>query len=77
MALSILGLEKIGVYIIHRKNMVAQYILTQPIMYLCLVAEQKLGIHLSRRWWEQPALNIMGIRAGQVAIEGREETGGG
>ena len=75
-ALEMVGLEEIGVYIARRHNMVAQYIATCPIMELCLAAERTLGIRLSKRWWEHPALDIMGIRAGQVATEGREETGG-
>ena len=61
------GLEEIGFYIAYSHNMVAQYIATHPIMDLCLAAEQNPGMFLSRRWWEQPTLDIMGIRAGQAA----------
>ena len=41
-------------------------------MDLCLAAERNLGLHLSRRWWEQPALDILGIR-----VRHAEEEGGG
>ena len=71
------GLDEIGVYISHRQNKVVQYIATRPIMDLCLTEERNTGMRLSRRWWEQPSLDIMGIRAGKVAAEGEEETGGG
>ena len=69
------GLEDIRVYIERHNNMVAQYIATRPTMDLCLEAERKPVMHLSRRWWEQPALDILGIRAGHVAVEGEEEMG--
>ena len=57
------GLEEIGVYIARRQNTFAQYIATRPIMDLCLVAERNPGMRLSRRWWEQPSLDIIGIGA--------------
>ena len=69
-------LEKIGVYIARLQNTVAQYIVTCPIMDLCLAAERNPGMHLSRRWLEHTALDIMRIRAGQAAVEGGEETVG-
>ena len=65
-ALAIMGLDNIVVYIARRQNTVAQYISTCPIMDLCLAAERKPLMRLYRQWWEQPALDIIGIRAGQV-----------
>ena len=32
-------------------------------------------MRLSSRWWEQPALDILGIRAGMQNRRGGEETG--
>ena len=61
-ALEMVGLEEIGVYIARRQNMVAQYIAICPIMDLCLAAEKNPKMCLYRRWWEQTALDIMGIR---------------
>ena len=48
-------------------------------MDLFLAAEWNPGMRLSRRWWEQPALYTMGIRAGEVAVEkgGGGDRGGG
>ena len=45
-------------YIPRHQNTVAQYIATRSIMDLCLAAEQNPGLHLSRRWWGQSALDI-------------------
>ena len=55
--------------------MITQCIETHPIIDLCLAAERNPGMHLSRRWLEHTALDIMRIRAGQAAVEGGEETG--
>ena len=68
--LEMVGLEEIRVYIAHRQNTVAHYIATLPIMDLCLASERNPGLRLSRQWWDQPALDIMGIRAGHAAAEG-------
>ena len=62
-ALTMVGLEEIGVYISRRQNTVAQYIANHLIMDLCLAAEQNPGMRLSSQLWEQPALDITGIRA--------------
>ena len=74
-ALETVDLEEIGVYIARRKNTVSQYIVTCPIMDLCLTMERKPRLRLYRRWWEQTALDIFGIRAGQAPSKRDEETG--
>ena len=74
-ALATVGLDEIGVYITCLHNTVAQYIATRPIMDLCRMAERNPVLRLSRKWWEQPALDILGIRAGHAASEEGEETG--
>ena len=68
-ALAMVGLDNIGVYIKFHHNTVAQYIVTCPVVYLCLAAERRPVMQLSRRWWEKPAMNILGIRAGYEAAE--------
>ena len=57
-------LEEIMVYIALHHNTVAQYISTFPIMELCLAAERKPVMRLSRKWWEQPALDILVDKGG-------------
>ena len=64
------GLKEIGVYIARRQKMIAQYIATRPLMDLCMVAEQNTGVKISRQWWEQYNLDILGIRAGHAEAEG-------
>ena len=64
-ALAIVDLEEIRVYITCCHNMVAQYITNFNIMDLCLEADRNPVLRLSRRWWDHPNLNILGIRPGQ------------
>ena len=45
-----------GVYILKRHNMVAQYIITQPIMDLCEKTVKRTGPWVARRWWEEEVL---------------------
>ena len=55
-------MKEIGVYIIRRQNTVAHSIATCPSMDLFLAAQGKLGMCLSRKWWEKTALDILGIK---------------
>ena len=68
-------IEEIGVYICCHQNTVLQYIATRSIMDFCLAKERNPGMRLSSQWWEKPALDILGIRAGHVDTEGGKETG--
>ena len=61
------GLEEIGVYITCRQNTVTHYIATCPSMDLCLAEDRRPGMRLSWRWWEHPALDILGVRAARAA----------
>ena len=63
------GVDDIGVYIACLQNTVAQFIVTCHIMDLCLAEERKPGLCLSKRWWDQTDLDILGIRAGYVVSE--------
>ena len=75
-ALETVGMDDIEVYIAWLQNTITQYIATRPIMELCLAAERKPGLQLSMQWWEHPALDILGIRAGNAAADvGGGETG--
>ena len=46
-ALAMVGLEEIGIYIALHQNTFEQYIVTHPIIDLCLAAERNLGMRLS------------------------------
>ena len=54
--------------------MVSQYIVTYPIMDFCLAVEQRPEMRVLRRWWYQPALDILEIRAAHAAVNMEEET---
>ena len=49
-------------YIQRRQNIVAQYILTRPIMDLCEAAERKCGVRVGVHWWEQVVIDLEGSR---------------
>ena len=50
-ALGEAGLEGIRKSVTRRQNMVAQYIVTRPILDLCERATRRPGVRVSRRWW--------------------------
>ena len=75
LALAMAVLDKIRVYIAHHQSTSTQYIVTRPIMDLCLAAEQRPVMQLSRRWWDQPPMYVLGIRAGRAAEEMGEKRG--
>ena len=47
------GFEDIREYILKRQNLVAQYIVAQPILDLCEEMVRRSGVRVARRWWEQ------------------------
>ena len=54
------GFEEIKVYRTRRKNMVAQYIVMRPILYLCEQCIQILGSYVSQRLWDQEEIILEG-----------------
>ena len=56
------GLQEVETYVYLRQNTVAQYIVTRPIMELCLAGKQKTGPRVKIRWWEQEGLDFEGMR---------------
>ena len=60
------------IYISRRQNIVAQFIVTSPIMDLCLAAAQRPGSRVSKRWWEQDGLNLEGTRTAVREVERME-----
>ena len=52
------GFEGIRKAITRRQNTVAQYIATRPILELCERATQRMGVRVSRRWWEQEGIDL-------------------
>ena len=74
-ALATVRIKEIGMYIDRRQNTFAQYNASHPIMELCLAAERRPGMRISRRWWEQTALDILWVRSAHVAADIGEEKG--
>ena len=62
-------------YIDCHQNTVTQYIATLPIIHLCLSAKRNPELRLYMRWWEQPAVYILEIKAGHAEAEGGQEMG--
>ena len=52
------GLEEVETYFLHRHNTATQYIMTCLILELCMVAKQRPGAWVTRRWWYQYGLNF-------------------
>ena len=53
-----MGLEELEAYVLIRQNMVAQYIVVQPILDLCEEAVWRTGKWVVKSWWEQEGLDL-------------------
>ena len=68
-------MEKMNFDIYRRQNTVVQYIVTQPILELCLEAVKRPGLRVTKSWWYQEVIiSIIQQRAGEE--EGEEERDG-
>ena len=54
-------LQEVETYVSRRQNTVAQFIVTRPIMHLCLSVERRPGPRVSKWWWEQYWVYVEGI----------------
>ena len=54
--------EEIGAYVLNRKNTVAQYIATQPILNLWEKTLRRTGAWVVMIWWHQEGLDLAGAR---------------
>ena len=57
-----LGLQEVETYIFRRQNTITQFIMTRPIMNLCLAAEQRPRQRISNRWWDQEVMDVEEVR---------------
>ena len=67
------GFELIGFYIQKRQNVVAQFIVTQPILDLCERLVWRLGSWFYQRWWGQSGINLAGAMEQAAALTDREK----
>ena len=65
------GFQEVDTYISRRQNTVTQFIVTRPIMDLCLVAERRPGSRGAKRWWKKYILDLEGMR---TAVRETEQT---
>ena len=56
------GFQNMNTYVSRRYNTVAQFILTRPIMELCLAAERRPGSRVANQWCDQDRLDLEGMR---------------
>ena len=58
-------------YVLCLQNTVAHYIVTRPILELCLAGERRTGVRANRWWWGKAGITF-GMEAGRDA-EGMRE----
>ena len=55
------GLQEVETYVSRSYNTVTQFIVTSPIMDLCLAEEWRTGSRVDRQWWDQEVLDLVGM----------------
>ena len=72
------GMQELETYVSRRHNTVTQFIVTRPIMDLCMAAWQRPEPLVSKWWWEHDVLAMERMRtAAQEAEQGRGYGRGG
>ena len=66
------GLQEMETYIPHHQDIVIQFIVTRPIMDLCLTEERRLGSRVTNWWWEQDGLYVEGMQTAAQDVEWTE-----
>ena len=62
-------LEEVETYILRQHNIPSQYIVTFPILNLCMEAERRYVAMVARIWWEQGGIYLKGVREAARASE--------
>ena len=62
-------MDEVEEYVLRRHNVLAQYIVTRPIMYLCEEVVCRTGTWVSKRWWEQWGLELERERAETESVD--------
>ena len=68
--------QEVENYVSCRHITVTQFIVTRPIIYLCLTAEKWTGSRVVKRWWDQEGLDFEGMQTAAWEAERTEETDG-
>ena len=69
------GITDVRTSINRRKNTVAQYIATRPLLDLCKGATQREGARLSMRWWYQTGIDWEKAKSKGAETEPESESG--
>ena len=69
-AMQEVGFEEVEMYVLSRRNMVGQYITKQLIMDLCEDTLHRPGRWVTKMWWKQKVMELMGAHV-EVAAAGR------
>ena len=57
-----LRLQEVETYISCRQNKITQFIMTRPIMNLCLAEERRPRRRISNQWWDQEGVDVEGMQ---------------
>ena len=66
------GLGEVYMYVTHHQNTVELFIVTRPIIDLCLATERLPGVQVFQRWWVQVNLYLQEVWAVERAAEMEE-----
>ena len=55
--------KEVEMYVLRRHNMIGQYITMQSIMDLCKEMIRRRGTWVTKRWWEQYVIDMVGEKA--------------
>ena len=69
------GLQEVDTYVYLHQNTVSQFIVTRPIMDLCLTTERITGPQVYRRRWKHDRLDVERMRT--AAWDGKLTKGAG
>ena len=69
------GIQEIETYTTRFQNTATQFIVTRPIVDLCLAAVRRPGAQDLRRWWAQECIDIKGRQHGWHRWKGTEGSG--
>ena len=67
-------MEEVEAYVLKRQNTAAQYIAMQLIINFCEDSLRWPWTRVSKRWWEQEGLDLVGVwEEAAAALEGEPE----
>ena len=54
-------LQEVETFVLCHQNTVTQFIVTRPIMDLCMAVEGRTWTRVSKWWWEQYGVDVEGM----------------